>query len=316
MFFFNVFILDPISLFHCPLPKMNRPWQSDSTVNDANDLTLHKQDLMKFSKYAETLTIIGSQCGWIYGNQDLLDALKNVTKIIQIQAVNDTYFGSINGLLQTLINYGKVTHAVFSMVNLTRQNLSYLMQTCAGIHIQSKTLDGTFTFYGQEPACKKLKVDVDSHSLNHEIIPSTSNSSEMLTSVPQTQSYHSLSQGSDQYCLDLEVESHDKFPVDSSPSQDDEDDIDLYDEAVTPIPRKDPIVVRQMVKSDGSYVYLKGITTFALLNTNSHYKENFGHVLVDILPHWKSLTKFAIFDIGNKNKCFLNSLHIFVSWSL
>jgi hypothetical protein len=42
----------------------------------------------------------------------------------------------------------------------------------------------------------------------------------------------------------------------------------------------------------------KGLNTFAMLNTHSHCKEDFENVLIQVLPHWTSLTKFAIFDTG------------------
>ncbi|XP_052090648.1 uncharacterized protein LOC127727211 isoform X1 [Mytilus californianus] len=309
----NLNTVDPISLFHCPLHKMNRPWPSDAVVKDPNDLTLHKQDLMKYSKYAETLTIIGTQCSWICGNIHILNALKNVTKIVQIQAVNDKYYDSIKHLLHTLINQGKVTHAVFSMVKLNRDNLSDLMQICAGIHYENRNEIAEKTRRQNEQIENATfdSFDRSEHELGKDL-PSTSynipdvnfDTKETVQIVNKPDYYPEL----DQYYEDLEIGMDNTYKPDTSNETDTSYEIDLFDEAVTPIPSKDPSISREFYCPDGSYICLKGVKTFAMLNTNSHCKEDFGNVLIEVLPHWTSLTKFAIFDTDAESEEMVNHI--------
>lgn len=308
----NLNTVDPISLFHCPLHKMNKPWPSDAIVKNSKELTMHLNDLMKFSIYAETLTIIGSQCSWICGNQNLLSALKCATKILQIQAVNDTYFESIKFLLQTLINQGKVTHAVFSMVRLTKENLSDLMQICAGIKFENngdqdaeyKTNTLKLENLNKEPVS-----DISIEVCDVDCIPSTSKSgtsphlnTPTIISHSKSPEYHSACPELDQYCMDLEIESQEYYSDENGDKNVAQDEIDLFDEAITPIPSKEPLINRGIYSLDGSYMKFKGLNTFAMLNTHSHCKEDFENVLIEVLPHWTSLTKFAIFDTDSESE--------------
>lgn len=287
---------------------MNKPWPSDAIVKNSKELTMHLNDLMKFSIYAETLTIIGSQCSWICGNQNLLSALKSATKILQIQAVNDTYFDSIKFLLQTLINQGKVTHAVLSMVRLTKENLSDLMQICAGIKFENngdqdaeyKTNTLKFENLNKEPVS-----DISIEVCDVDCIPSTSKSgtnphlnTPKINSHSKTPEYDSVCPELDQYCMDLEIESQEYNSDENGDKHVAQDEIDLFDEAITPIPSNEPLITRGIYSLDGSYMKFKGLNTFAMLNTHSHCKEDFENVLIEVLPHWTSLTKFAIFDTG------------------
>lgn len=308
----NLNTVDPISLFHCPLHKMNRPWPSDAIVKNSNDLSMHLEDLMKFSVYAETLTIIGSQSSWICGNHSLLSALKKVTKILQIQAVNDTYYDSIRYLLHSLINQGKVTHAVFSMVRLTKSNLRDLMQVCAGIqfeNVDSISIESKV----EVKHCDKFP-QIRSHGtsdlINLDSVPSSSNSGSYPTtqkSPLHTKTFESNSACPelDQFCLE-----NDKiyFSDDNTDSPVVDDEIDLFDEAVTPIPSKERSISRGIYSPDGTYTKLIGLKTFAMLNTHSQYKEDFESVLTDVLPHWMSVTKFAIFDIDCASEEMVNQM--------
>ena len=128
------FILDPIGLLHCPLHKM-KPW--NIVTNSSLQSTKYINELIHYAQYAESISLVGSQCSWICCQREVLERLLVSTKIVNLHVVNDTYYDGVRTLLWNLINKGVLEEANFSSITptLSQINLHDLLKICAGVSV-------------------------------------------------------------------------------------------------------------------------------------------------------------------------------------
>ncbi|OWF47393.1 uncharacterized protein LOC110454421 [Mizuhopecten yessoensis] len=148
---------DPHSLFHCPIHRLVRretldprpalpvPRASSSSssqisffISNHHDggtvgpMSFHLDQLLNFSAYAQTLRVLGSQCGWIASCTPLLEKLLQVTERLQLVTLTDTYYTGIRALVVSLMKRGTLTKVVLSTVKLSEPCLLDLMFVCSG----------------------------------------------------------------------------------------------------------------------------------------------------------------------------------------
>ncbi|XP_022318510.2 uncharacterized protein LOC111121498 [Crassostrea virginica] len=130
----NVHVPDPIGLLHCPLHKM-KPW--NIVTNSSLQSTKYINELIHYAQYAESISLVGSQCSWICCQKDVLERLLVSTKIVNLHVVNDTYYDGVRTLLWNLINKGVLEEANFSSITptLSQINLHDLLKICAGVSV-------------------------------------------------------------------------------------------------------------------------------------------------------------------------------------
>ncbi|XP_048761257.1 uncharacterized protein LOC125670230 isoform X2 [Ostrea edulis] len=134
----NVHVPDPIGLLNCPLHKM-KPWNIVTSCSLQSAKYIN--ELVHYAQYAESVSLVGSQCSWICCQKDVLSRLLGATKIVNLHVVNDTYYDGVRTLLWNLINRGKLEEANFSSITLTLSltNLHDLLKICAGVNV-SRTM--------------------------------------------------------------------------------------------------------------------------------------------------------------------------------
>ncbi|XP_062601438.1 uncharacterized protein LOC134263145 [Saccostrea cucullata] len=130
----NVHVPDPIGLLNCPLHKM-KPW--NIVTNTSLQSAKYINELIHYAQYAESVSLVGSQCSWICCQRELLDRLLEATKTVNLHVVNDTYYDGVRTLLWNLINKGKLEEANFSSITptLSQTNLHDLLKICAGVTV-------------------------------------------------------------------------------------------------------------------------------------------------------------------------------------
>ena len=137
---YNVYIScisDPSALFRCPLQKL-QPWEISH--NSASLAANHLKQLLKYANYAESLSVLASQCGWICSHPELLVKLQGVTKSVGLFVVNDVYYAGVRTLLWKLINEGCLTQVKLSNITsaLSKENLLDLLKICAGVKVEAQ----------------------------------------------------------------------------------------------------------------------------------------------------------------------------------
>lgn len=150
---------DPHSLFLCPIhrlvhretldppPVIQVPRASSSSSSSSaisfiisshhdggtvGPMSFHLEQLLSFSSHAQTLRVLGSQCGWIAGCDPLLEKLLQVTERLQLVTLTDTYYTGIRALVVALMKHGKLTKVILSTVKLSEPCLLDLMFVCSG----------------------------------------------------------------------------------------------------------------------------------------------------------------------------------------
>ncbi|XP_033736581.1 uncharacterized protein LOC117324862 [Pecten maximus] len=95
-------------------------------------MSFHLEQLLNFSAQAQTLRVLGSQCAWIAGCAPLLEKLLQVTERLQLVTLTDTYYTGIRALVVSLMKHGKLSKVVLSTVKLSEPCLLDLMFVCSG----------------------------------------------------------------------------------------------------------------------------------------------------------------------------------------
>lgn len=95
-------------------------------------MAFHLDQLLQFSVCAHTLRVVGSQCGWIAECAPLIDKLLKVTERLQLVTLTDTYYQGIQALVVILMKHGKLSKVVLSTVKLSEPYLLDLLYICSG----------------------------------------------------------------------------------------------------------------------------------------------------------------------------------------
>lgn len=130
----NVHVPDPIGLLNCPLHKM-KPW--NIVTSSSLQSTKYINELIHYAQYAESISLVGSQCSWICCQKEVLDCLLVSTKIVNLHVVNDSHYEGVRTLLWNLINRGVLEEANFSSItpSLSQTNRNDLLKICAGVTV-------------------------------------------------------------------------------------------------------------------------------------------------------------------------------------